>query len=532
MVNTSKKRLDHTHNQVYIFKSTPVAVQHSASHKADIAQYKAAIVQHKAVTDWYEAATTLHDLATDCLRLSMHFFYPIQQCAQQVYHSALPLTPTSSHLRKSCLQSVIDSQLSLITASLGVPDPWGLLLRTISIRPKQFTCMAIFAQRITAAYEDIVNIYDTVTGVLQQSLHAPETVIEIQDSPDGSILFFAHTLSITMWDIQTGGLIHTFTTKTGINNITVSTTGNHIVCGLSDGSIAFWNTHTKEEGRGFGDGQPVVVIHWVSPLELVVATKNSIYAHDINVGKTLDTISISPVWGMVYSAHGNEFLVGSSQPGEEVGQELYTIEPIGYAKGKFDQGAIWKEPEPAHIGQPMNPILVGGNIVCVTPSGLQLFETSFYQWANSLPLPEASTSVAVSLNRNLVVQTKDSIQIFSIDVLASGGVQNSVHPSHIYRLGENHICLLQPNKHLALLELETLQELHPKDDTTPLRSLLTNQSSVCTPPGNGLIAEFGASVVMQAWHSDTPLPERAEEDVQLSGLSPKCMWIVTVYGAP
>ena len=32
------------------------------------------------------AITTLYDLATDCLRLSMHFFHPIQQCAQQIYH--------------------------------------------------------------------------------------------------------------------------------------------------------------------------------------------------------------------------------------------------------------------------------------------------------------------------------------------------------------------------------------------------------------------------------------------------------------
>jgi hypothetical protein len=42
-----------------------------------------------------------YDLATDCLRLSMHFFHPIQQCAQQVYHTALPLSPTSSLLRNS-----------------------------------------------------------------------------------------------------------------------------------------------------------------------------------------------------------------------------------------------------------------------------------------------------------------------------------------------------------------------------------------------------------------------------------------------
>jgi WD40 repeat protein len=129
------------------------------------------------------------------------------------------------------------------------------------------------AQRIVAACEDTVNVYDAVTFVLQQSLHAPEAVTKIQGSPDGSTLFFAHSYSVTMWDVQTGGLTHTFTTRSEITDIAVSTTGDHIACGSSDGSVAFWNTHTKEEGKGFGNGQPVVTICWLPSLELAVATQ-------------------------------------------------------------------------------------------------------------------------------------------------------------------------------------------------------------------------------------------------------------------
>ena len=81
---------------------------------------------------------SLHDLATDCLRLSMHFFYPIQQCAQQVYHTAVPLSPTSSSLHKTC---IVDIQISCVTAFSGAPDTWGLLLRTIDVRPRQLTCI-------------------------------------------------------------------------------------------------------------------------------------------------------------------------------------------------------------------------------------------------------------------------------------------------------------------------------------------------------------------------------------------------------
>ena len=542
-VVTAKENVTIAAKNVAAAKKNGIAIQCEDA----LAQFKDATIQYKAVNTQFRTAdaehgatitlcmnvTTLHNLATDCLQLSMYFFHPIQQCAQQVYHSTLHLSPTSSPICQHYLKSTIDDQLSHVTAFLGAPETWGLLLRTINIRPKQFTCIAAFAQRIVAACEDTVNIYDAVTGALQQSLNVSQRVTKIHESPDGLILFFAHSLSITMWDIQTGKLIHMFVVKTGINDIAVSTSGNHIAYGSSNGSAAFWDIHSKE-GKSFGDGKPVVNIHWLLHPELAVATQSSVYIHNINTGETLDYFSlpISPVWGMVYSTSEQEFLVGTSWPGGEVGQELYAIQQIGYAKGKLYPGAGWRDPEPAHIRQPMHPTLVHDKVVCMTPSGVKLFDTEFYQWANDHPLLGTAKSVAMSLNRNLVVQTMDSIQIFSIDVLASGEVHNNIHLSHIHPLGEEHIICLQPNRHLTLLELETLQELHPKDDTTPLRSLLTNQSSVCTPPGNGLIAEFGASVVMQAWHSDTPLPERAEEDVQLSGLSPKCTWIVMVCSSP
>lgn len=248
----------------------------AAQQKANFAQQSANTAQQRADALWQDAnvaqfaaetakavisaITLLYDLATDCLRLSMYFFHPIQQCAQQVYHSALPLSPISSQLRKYSLQSVIDNQLSHVAAFSGAPDNWGLLLRTIDVRPRQITCIATSIQRIVAVCENIVNIYNAVTGVPIQSLYVPETVIKIQGSPDGSILFFSHSYSVTMWDVQTGGLIHTFATQSEINDIAVSTTGDHITCGLSDGSIVFWNIHTKEEGKYPGDGQPVVTI--------------------------------------------------------------------------------------------------------------------------------------------------------------------------------------------------------------------------------------------------------------------------------
>ena len=387
-----------------------------------------------------------------------------------------------------------------------------------------------------------MNIYDAVTFVLQQSLSTPEAVVKIQGSPDGAILFFAHSFSVTMWDVQTGGLIHTFTTKSEISNIAVSTVGDYIACGLSNGSVAFWDIHTKEEGKGFGDGQSVMTIYWISPVELVVATQRSLYIHNITIGKTPDGFSIpDQVWGMVYLGDEGKFLVGTSQLGLGVDQGrcfLTTVESKQVCASGLQESDPPLRRSPVYIGQLSSPILVGDEIACITPpSGVQSFNTRSYRWTNNPPLLDTATSMAISLNRNLVVQTKDTIQIFSIDVITSEKTREDTYSSHIYPLGEQYIiCIIQPNRNLALLELETLQELHPDDNSSPLGSLLTDWSpSAHTLFGCGLVAEFGISVVTQAWKSGTPLPEWIEavdEDVPLSGLSPKCTRVATIYGSP
>jgi WD40 repeat protein len=482
-----------------------------------------------------------YNLATDCLRLSTHFFYPIQQCAQQIHHATLPLSPATSLLRNSCLRSLADDQLSCVAAFSGAPVTWGLLLRTIDIRPRQLTCIATSAQTIVAACEDVVNIYDAVTFVLRQSLHTPGIVSKIQGSPDGSTLFFAHSHSVTMWDIQTGGLTHTFTTRSEITEIAVSTMGDRIACGLSDGFVAFWNTQTKVEGEGFENDQPVVTICWSSSQELAVATQGTVCTHDIAVGKSADGVSIpGRVWGMVYLGGGSGFLVGALQPGSGAGQKSCFFRVTSkrvHATGPQELELLSTNPS-MYLGRLLSPTLVGDEIACIaSPSGVRLFNTKSLKWTKNLPLLDAATSVAVSLNRNLVAQTKDSIQILSFDVLKVREARNDARPSHVYPLGGRHIvCLLQPNRRLAILDLKTLRELHPGDHVSQLPSLPTNQSpSVRAPFSRGFVAEFGFSVVMRTWRARTRLPEWTDavnEDPPLSGLSPDCTRIVTYFGPP
>ena len=521
--------------KVPVQAETEILAEAKAKIQLDIQALALAKAEIKAII---LMAAPLYDLATDYLRLSMHFFHPIQQCAQQVYHSALPLSPTSSQLRPY-LQNCTDKQLSPVVAFSGAPDTWGLLLRTIDIRPRQLTAITTSLLGIIAACEEIVNIYDAVTFVLQQSLHVPEPVTKIQDSLDGSTLFFAHSTSVTMWDIQTGGLIHTFTTKSKINDFVVSMQGGQIACGLSDGSIVFWDIHSKEEEKRLGNSQPIMAIHWLLPTEVLIATQNSIYVCAIAADICWDSLATPGlIYGMVHLADRHEFLVGTSKPGAGVDQ-TYIFKSIEYTRGCLHLNAP-PELEPPGLESPqqlMRPMRVGNKIASITsPNGVQLFDADSYNWINSPSLLDAATSLAVSLNRNLVAQTKDSIQIFSLDVLETGKARDSVHPSHVYPLGDKRIVCVQPNSYFTILELQTLQELRPGDDTSLPGSSVTSQPpSIRASVGRGPVTELGVPAVMQAWKSGTPLPkwtEAADEDELLGGLFPNHIWIVRVYDSP
>ena len=552
--STAKYQQTTAEHKDAVSEHTKATVEHA------IAEHMKTTAEHIKTTAEHKFATALHDLATDCLRLLMHFFHPIQQCAQQVYHTAVPLSPTSSQLHKSCLQSVIDNQLSYVTAFSGAPSTWGSLLRTIDVRPKQPTCLTTSVHRIISACGDVVDVYDTVTGVLQQSLCTPEAVIKIQCSPDGSILFFVHHSSVTMWDIQTGGHIHTFTTQSRIIDIAVSTT--FFACGSSDGSVTLWNHLTKKKSKHFQNDGPIVTIHWVSSLELAVMTRSTLSIQDVILGKTFLELPIpGHAWGMVYLEDKGkcDLLVGTSLPNS---QEYFFV-ATRYIQSRVNPPeetqpekptSRWFEPWPkwpessdgkltqlwessAHSQQLSSPTVVQKVIACITPTnGVQLFNPSSKDWVNSSPLLGAAVFVSMS-NRNLVVQTKDSIQIFSTDVLASGEVHNDTHLSHVYPLGENYIiCILQPTRHITLLKLETLQQLHP-NNTTPLfrPSPVDQLASVHASVGHGLAAEFGVSKVVEIWQSGTPLPEQTEateEDAPLHGWSPERTRVIKVYGSP
>ena len=530
-------------------------------------------------------------MATDYLRLVMYFFHPIQQCAQQIYHTALPLSPVLSELRSIYQLEIAHGRTYYVDSFLGAPLRWGLLLTTIDFRPRQLTCITTFAQKIVAAFENIVNIYDAVYFNLEQSLRAPESITKIQETGDGSILYLAHSYSVTSWDSQTGGTIDTFTTQSEIIDMVVSSTGGHIACGMSDGSVAFWNIRTMKAGS-FGNGRPLVAIRWLSPVELVVATQGSVYVANVATGETLDPFDTPGlVWGTVIlrddvvlvgtwkpSANGEQeqcpLRIAESQPGpltlhcgmsgdeEEPGfsdSRLNISVDVFPTAWKQPQHRIWNTwPKSTHPGQLTSPILVDSKIVCITPpNGVQAFDEG-YGWIKRPSLLGRAKSVAVSLNRNLAVQTEDSVQVFPVEVLAGRDTQDGVHPPHIYiyPLGDWYAVCVQQNGCPTILELETLQAMdrafprtpptqtnHPSSERSR-ESVKEFEVQEVIPPRQSRFSPSGWTGAAEGIEDPVAVPpgqshpqlhgwtETAEDGTLLGGLSPNHTRIATVCDLP
>ena len=295
----------------------------------------------------------------------------------------------------------------------------------------------------------------------------------------------------------------------------------------------FWGIHTREKGKDFGNGQQVVPTCWLSTQVLAVATQWSVYIHNIIVGENSIGLSFCfDIWGMVHSE--NELLVGTlhNLPKRSFfNRYTHTLQPCEY------RGSL------VHNGEVKNPILVGKEIACISPeTGVWLSNPSYTCppcVPKNLPLLGAARSLAVSLGRNIVIQTDDSIQIFSSDVLMSGeAYRQPIYPAYIYPLGRKYIICIQPDGCLIVLELETSKELCP-DNTpwSPLTSIplfgqtLTQSPFACGSFGNGILAELGISEVMKLWKSGTSIYERAyRRGGSVTGFSPMCALEVSLLG--
>ena len=464
----------------------------------------------------------LYNLAEDYLELPKLFFPPISRSARHIYHSALPLSPRSSTLRSAILQ-----EKTLITDFYGCPDTSAAITRTFKCMPDHFACLTTFGHSIAVACDKgTVGIYDSTTSALRLSLSSADPVQVVRGSPDGSILLCAHkSPSITLWDLQTGGLIHTFVLELKVEDIAISSKGLYIAGGLSDGSVKIWEVADRMGGSTVRTGLPIKCIDWLDPEEhLVVAGGTSVHIWDITSRNLLHNFALEhSLHGAVYSRTHNQLVLVAGS-GDKSG-----VKTVSLPEGK-SSAWHWIERRLSWFtfSQTTKELVCGG-----VTSGLGLFNILNLNWrhlnypntiafASSLPNGTVAVNVAGSTIQLLHLDTEPTptgylTHAFTVCALDEGRI--------VFLDGYDHIVLLEPATMANLLMIPRNTYSPPTDRSSILCASLENRMAVhCF--------KEGGEEHMQLWRFHSGVPEwtvEVDEPPSVGGISPTGARFVTSH---
>ena len=147
----------------------------------------------------------LLNTAKDYFHFVTKFFEPINFSAVHIYHTALELSPLSSIVRRLYYHRRHTPSPRVVA---GIPEAWEECIRLYA-RPDYSACTWSPCGRFVAAgARKTVDIRDPLSSELLSTLTRsnPSHTVQLAYSPDGYFLASLSSTSLTIWDIQTGGV--------------------------------------------------------------------------------------------------------------------------------------------------------------------------------------------------------------------------------------------------------------------------------------------------------------------------------------
>ena len=173
----------------------------------------------------------------------LEHFDTIHNDPSHIYHSALPLSPSSSWLYK---HYIVEAS-PIVKIVKGLPVGWGVCSRT--------TILSSFARTLSHHGNSIavgsesgdIIIINVITGTQSAVLSEHTGAVRCVDfSSDGtSLVSGSDDETVKLWDVQTGGVVKTFFGHTDIVwSVSISADCTTIASGSSDRMICLWNIQT------------------------------------------------------------------------------------------------------------------------------------------------------------------------------------------------------------------------------------------------------------------------------------------------
>ena len=345
---------------------------------------------------------------------------------------------------------------TLVTGLDGCPDTWGAVIQTIQGSSDDFTCITAFSDRIAVACSDgVVRIYDAATGALRVSLKTIDPVKAMRGLPDGSILFCAHQEdSVTLWDIQTGGLIRLFIFMkvVQVQDIAVSSKGHHLACGLSNKSLKVWEVAGKLQASDFRVVSPVCHFCWLEQEErLAIAGRKSVYTWNVVAGTILPSFKTADlITGVVYSQDLNQLAITTKSP---LGDTIIIVDPQTGTSSVLST-----------VQEGLSCLTFSRTtreLMCSTGNGgLEVFNFSTRGWRR-LKYPEKMTFVYSLPNGTAVAGfVRSGIQLLSLDEGYPSSPQlASALDTTTFDQGRIIAIIPTTHNHIRLLETSTMSML-------------------------------------------------------------------------
>ena len=181
----------------------------------------------------------------DTQRFLLEHFDTICTSPSHIYHSALPLSPSSSWLHK-----YYSAEPSFTVKVVKGPSAeWGMCSRTV-LMDSSLEAFSYWNKTIALGSNlgDII-ILNAVTGIQTAVLSGhTDPVRDVVFSPDGaSLVSGGYDRTVKLWDLQTGGAVKTFLGHTDwVSSVSVSADLTTIASGSTDSTIRLWDIQTGE----------------------------------------------------------------------------------------------------------------------------------------------------------------------------------------------------------------------------------------------------------------------------------------------
>ena len=179
--------------------------------------------------------------ADDSEHLILECFDLVHNSLSHLYHSALPLSP-SSWVRE-CYKAEVAGEVRVL---MGLPDQWDPCSRTIPLRSPA-SAFAYRGDTIAVAFGSNVELLDAISGARTSALRGhTDTIWSITFSLDGALLVsISKDRTVKLWDMQTGGLVRAFSDNAYVvSAVSISPDSTTIALGIVDGSIGLWDVRT------------------------------------------------------------------------------------------------------------------------------------------------------------------------------------------------------------------------------------------------------------------------------------------------